>query len=128
MLTVHCSAPGCSGGAAGGSNQDPNKLRQPWLSLMMMSSLTIHTRIYLLRLSSLFLSFQDRISKGSTRVTFYQQRGHCIVRNLLPKVRCDVRPGYTGASPWDFPLDRQGHLALKLPSGVQPIPHTLGLY
>ena len=26
----------------------------------------------------------------------------------------DVRPGYTGASPFDYPLDHQGHVALKL--------------
>ena len=46
----------------------------PWLSPMMMSSLMTHTRLYLLRMPLLFLTFQDRISKGSTRVIFYQQR------------------------------------------------------
>ena len=46
----------------------------PWLSPMMMSLLMTHTRLYLPRMPSLFLSFQDRISKGSTRVTFYWQR------------------------------------------------------
>ena len=30
----------------------------------------------------------------------------------------DVRPGYTGASPLDYPLDQQGHVALKLHSGT----------
>ena len=30
----------------------------------------------------------------------------------------DVRPGYTGASPFDYPLDHQGHVALKLHSGT----------
>ena len=30
----------------------------------------------------------------------------------------DVRPGYTGESPWDFPLDRHGHVTSKLHSGV----------
>ena len=41
---------------------------------MTMSSLTAHTRLYLLRMSFLFLTFQDRISKGLTGVTFYQQK------------------------------------------------------
>ena len=30
----------------------------------------------------------------------------------------DVRPGYTGASPWDYPLDHQGHVAAKLYLGT----------
>ena len=46
----------------------------PWLSPMMMNSLMTHTRLYLLRMPLLFLSFQDRILKGSIGVTFYQQR------------------------------------------------------
>ena len=29
----------------------------------------------------------------------------------------DVRPGYTGMSPFDYPLDWQGHVASKLHSG-----------
>ena len=39
----------------------------------MMNSLMTHTRIYLLKMPSLFLSFQDRILKDSIGVTFYQQ-------------------------------------------------------
>ena len=30
----------------------------------------------------------------------------------------DVRPGYTGVSPFDYPLDHQGHMASKLHSGT----------
>ena len=30
----------------------------------------------------------------------------------------DVRPGYTGASPFDYPLDHQEHVASKLHSGI----------
>ena len=76
VLTAHSSAPGSNGSAAGGCGQDPNELRQkspiwPWLSPMMMSLLMTHTRLYLLRMPSLFLSFQDRILKGLTGVTFY---------------------------------------------------------
>ena len=39
----------------------------------------------------------------------------------------DVRPGYTGASPWDFPLHCQGHMALKLHSGVAAYSSYIGL-
>ena len=30
----------------------------------------------------------------------------------------DVKPGYTGESPFDYPLDHQGHMASKLHSGT----------
>ena len=30
----------------------------------------------------------------------------------------NVQPGYTGASPFDYPLDHQGHVASKLHSGT----------
>ena len=39
----------------------------------------------------------------------------------------DVRPGYTGASPWNYPLDCQGHVALKLHSGVADCSSYIGL-
>ena len=39
----------------------------------------------------------------------------------------DVRPGYTGASPWDFPLNCQGHIASKLQSVVAAYSLYIGL-
>ena len=39
----------------------------------------------------------------------------------------DVRPSYTGASPWDYPLDCQGHVALRLHSGVAAYSSYIGL-
>ena len=39
----------------------------------------------------------------------------------------DVRPGYTGASPFDYPLDHQGHLASKLHSGTAAYSSYIGL-
>ena len=38
VLTVHSSAPGCSGSAAGGSGQDPNELRQEVSHLALVIS------------------------------------------------------------------------------------------
>ena len=39
----------------------------------------------------------------------------------------DVGPDYTGASPKDFPLDHQGHMASKLHSGVAAYSLYIGL-
>ena len=39
----------------------------------------------------------------------------------------DVRPGYTGASPFDYPLDHQGHVASKLHSGTAAYFSYIGL-
>ena len=55
------------------TSQDRRSPIWPWL-LMMMSSLMTHTRSFLLRMPSLFLSFQGRAWKGLIGVTFYQQR------------------------------------------------------
>ena len=55
-------------------NQDRRSPIWPCTSQMKMSLLMTHTRLYLLRMPSLFVTFQDRILKGSTMATFYQQR------------------------------------------------------
>ena len=39
----------------------------------------------------------------------------------------DVRPGYTGASPFDYPLDHQGHVASKLHLGTAAYSSYIGL-
>ena len=39
----------------------------------------------------------------------------------------DVRPGYTGASPFDYPLDNQEHVASKLHSGTAAYSSYIGL-
>ena len=39
----------------------------------------------------------------------------------------DVRPGYTGASPFDYPLDYQGHVSSKLHSGTAAYSSYIGL-
>ena len=47
----------------------------------------------------------DAAEVTAFRGTYYHESG-------------DVRPGYTGASPFDYPLDQQGHVASKLHSGT----------
>ena len=39
----------------------------------------------------------------------------------------DVRPGYTGASPFNYPLDHQGHVASKLHLGTAAYSSYIGL-
>ena len=39
----------------------------------------------------------------------------------------DVRPGYTGTFPFDYPLDHQGHVASKLHSGTAAYSSYIGL-
>ena len=39
----------------------------------------------------------------------------------------DVRPSYTGASPFDYPLDHQGHVASKLHSSTAAYSSYIGL-
>ena len=95
----------------------------PWL-LMMMNSLMTHTRSFLLRMPLLFLSRQgmegfNRDYLLPAEVTAFQ--------GIYYHKSGDVRPGYTGASPWDFPLDHQGHMTLKLHSGVAAYSLYIGL-
>ena len=56
-------------------SQDRGSTIWPWLS-MMMNLLMTHTRSFLLRMPSLFLSFQGRAWKGLIEVTFYQRSMH----------------------------------------------------
>ena len=128
---MHSSAPGSSGGVAGGSGQDPNELRQGVSHLALVindvefaddphqiipteDAFTLH---FLPRQN---LEEFDRDYLLPAEVTAFQ--------GIYYHKSGNVRPGYTGASPWDFPLDHQGHMASKLHLGVAAYFHTLGLY
>ena len=39
----------------------------------------------------------------------------------------DVKPGYTCTIPWDYPLNRQGHVAVKRHSGLVAYSSYIGL-
>ena len=120
MLTTHSSAPGFSGGAAGGSSQDPNEPRQgiSHLALVIGDELADVPHQIIPTEDAFALPFLprqgmegfDRVYLLSAEVTAFQ--------GIYYHESGDVRPGYTGASPLDFPLDHQGHMALKLHSGV----------
>ena len=56
------------------ASQDRRSPIWPCTSPMAMNLLMTCTRLYLLRMLLLFHTFQDRISKGLTMATFYQQK------------------------------------------------------
>ena len=85
VLTTHSSGPGSSGGASGGSGRNSNKLRQEASHLAPVifdDDEFANNPHQIMRMPLLFLTFLDRISKGLTGATFYQQRSplefkHC---------------------------------------------------
>ena len=114
------SGPGPSGGAGGGSGWDPNKPRQEvsHLALYISDDNEFADDLHqIIPVEDAFaLTFQDRIFRGSTVVTFYQW-GYWVLRNLLPWIRwCQAWLHW--CIPWDYPLDCQGHVALKLHSSI----------
>ena len=74
--SMHSSRSSPSGGAAVEIPISQDRKSPIWLctSLMKMSLPKTHPRLYLLRMPLLFPTFQDKILKGSTMVTSYQQR------------------------------------------------------
>ena len=50
-----------------------------------------------------------------------------VFRGIYYHESGDVRPSYTGASPFDYPLDHQGHMASKLHSGTAAYSSYIGL-
>ena len=122
VLTTYSSGPGSSAGAEGGSSQDPNEPRQEVSHLAVYISdedefaddphqiIPIEDAFALLYLprqnhEGFDCGYLQPAEVTAFRRTYYHESG-------------DVRPSYTGASPWDYSLDCQGHVALKLHSSV----------
>ena len=130
MLTAHPSVPGFSSGAAGGSSQDPNELREvSHLALVISNDDEFADNLHqIIPTEDAFaLPFLPRQNlKGF-------DRGYLLPAELTAfqgiyfHESDNVRPGYTGASSWDFPLDCQGHVASKLHSGVAAYSSYIGL-
>ena len=124
-------APGSSGGAAGGSIQDPNEPRHIVSHLALVISdddefvddphQIIPTED---AFTPLFLPRQN--PKGYDQ-GYLLQAEVTAFQGIYYHKSGNVRPNYTGASPWDFPLDHQGHMALKLHSGVAAYSSYIGL-
>ena len=129
--TIHSGGPGPSSGAAGGSGQDPNEPRQEVSHLAMYISdgdefaddphqmIPIEDAFALPYLPRQNLEGFDHGYLLPAEVTEFQGTYYHELG--------DVRPGYTGASPWDYPLDHQGHVASKLHSSVVAYSSYIGL-
>ena len=119
---TYSSAPGSSGSTAGSSNQGPNELKQEVAHLDMVVSddnefaddpYQIIPTEDIFTIPAIPRENLKGFNEGyllPAEVTafqgiYYQESG-------------DVRPGYTSVSPFDYPLDYQGHVALKLHSGT----------
>ena len=128
--TTHSGGPGPSGCAVGGSSWDPNEPRQVSHLAMYISDDDEFTDDphQIIPIEDAFaLPYLPRQNfegfnhgyllpaevTGFQR-TFYHKSG-------------DVRPGYTGAFPWVYHLDCQGHMASKLHSGVAAYSSYIGL-
>ena len=92
VLTVHCSAPGSDGSAAGGSSQDPNEPRQGVSHLALVISDDdefADDPHQIIPTEDVFtLPFLPRQNlKGVQQGLPSTSRGHCILRNLPPRVK-----------------------------------------
>ena len=108
VLTSHSSAPGCSGSAAGGGSQDPNEPRQEVSHLALVISdddeftdnphqiIPTEDAFALPFLSRQNLKWFDQGYLLPAEVTAFQ--------GIYYHESGNVRPGYTGVSPLDFPL------------------------
>ena len=130
-LATHSSALGSRGGTAGGSGQGPNEPRQKVAHLTMVVSdddefdddphqvipiEDVFTVPAFPRddLNGLNEGYLFPLEVTAFRRIYYHESG-------------DVRPGYTGKSPFDYPLDHQGHMASQLHSGTVAYSSYIGL-
>ena len=109
------SALGSSGGAAGSSDQGPGEPKQEVAHLTMVVSdanefaddphQIIPTEVFTVpafpqeNLQGFDEGYLLPAEVTAFRGIYYHESG-------------DVKPGYTGASPFNYPLDHQGHVAL----------------
>ena len=122
MLTAHSSTPGSSGGAAGGSGQDPNEPRLEVSHLALVISdddeFADDPHQIIPTEDAFALPFLPRQNLEGFNKGYLLPAEVTAFQGIYYHESGDVRPGYTGASLWDFPLDHQGHVASKLHSGV----------
>ena len=130
MLTAHSSAPGSSGDAAGSSSQDPNQLRQgvSHLALVINDDKFADDPHQIIPTEDTFtLPFLPRQGMEGFDRGYLLPAEVTAFQGIYYHESGDVRPGYTGTSPWDFPLDLQVHMASKLHSGVAAYSSYIGL-
>ena len=116
------SALGSSGGTAGGSGQGPSEPRHEVAHLAMVVSDDDefaddpHQIIPTEDVFTVPAFPRDDLNEFDEGYLFPMEV--TAFRGIYYHKLGDVRPGYTGASPFDYPLDHQGHVASKLHSGT----------
>ena len=122
MLTGHSSATGSSGSATGGNGQDPNEPRQEVSHLALVISdddeFTEDPHQIITTEDAFALPFLPRQNLKGFNWGYHLPAEVTAFQGIYYHESGDVRPGCTGGSLWDFPLDHQGHVATKLHSGV----------
>ena len=128
---THSSALSSSGSMAGGSSQGPNEPKQEVAHLTMVVSdddgftddpHQIIPTDDIFTVPAIPREDLDGFDKGyllPAEVTAF--------RGIYYHESSDVRPGYIGASPFNYPLDHQGHMASKLHSGTAAYSSYIGL-
>ena len=128
---MHSSGPGSSGGAAGGSSQDPNEPRQEVSYLALVISIddefTDDPHQIIPTEDAFVLSYLPRQNLKGFDQGYFLPVEVTAFQGIYYHESGDVRPSYTGASPWDYPLDHQGHVAFRLHSSVAAYSSYIGL-
>ena len=118
-VSATCSnAPGSSGGVAGSGGQGPGEPKQGVSHLTMVVSDDdefADDPHQIIPTEEVFTvpAFPQENLKGFNKWYLLPAEG-TVFRWIYYHKSGDVRPSYTGASPFDYSLDHQGHVALKL--------------
>ena len=125
------SAPGCSGGVAGSSGQGPGEPKQEVVHLTKVVSDDnefANDPYQVIPTEEFFIipAFPRENLEGFDK-GYLLPAEVTVFRGIYYHESGNVRPGYTGASPFDYPLDHQGHVALKLHSGTAAYSSYIGL-
>ena len=125
------STPGSSGSTAGGSSQGPNEPKQEVASLAMVVSdddeftddpHQIIPTEDIITIPAIPRENLEGFNEGyllPVEVTAFQ--------GIYYHESGDVRPDYTGESPFDYPLDHQRHVTSKLHLGTAAFSSYIGL-
>ena len=125
------SAPGSSGGVAGSSGQDPGEPKQevahPAMVVSDDNEFTDDPH-QIIRTEKVFTipAFLQENLEGFNE-GYLLPVEVTVFRGIYYHESGNVWPGYTGASPFDYALDCQGHVAPKLHSGTAAYSSYIGL-
>ena len=125
------SALGSSGSTVGSSGQGPNELKQEVTHLTMVVSdddeFTDDPHQIIPTEDILTIPVMPRDDLNGFNEGYLLPAEVTAFRGIYYHESGDVRPGYTGVSPFDYPLDHQGHAASKLHSGMAAYISYIGL-